>query len=223
MSRGLEVHPAGTGTDLEVWIHKGYIEAGYGWSFPAGDEVRVGVGSFEPRHHVKEPTVRLAGRPRPPARRLPGQLDPARDPPGRRRRRLLRRRLGGPLHPADRRGDPHRPLLRHRRRARAAGRARGRAVARAGARPLRPLLGRARLEVRVDEALAGHGVAPAPAGPRRARALDDPPPRRRVGLRALLAHRPAGVRAARAAGGGAAATRTPSRWRPRRGSRAAAR
>ena len=60
MSRGLEVHPAGTGTDLEVWIHKGYIEAGYGWSFPAGDEVRVGVGSFEPRHHVKEPTVRLA-------------------------------------------------------------------------------------------------------------------------------------------------------------------
>ena len=60
MSRGLEVHPAGTGTDLEVWIHKGYIEAGYGWSFPAGDEVRVGVGSFEPRHHVKQPTVRLA-------------------------------------------------------------------------------------------------------------------------------------------------------------------
>jgi menaquinone-9 beta-reductase len=60
MSRGLEVHPAGTGSDLEVWIHKGYIEAGYGWSFPAGDEVRVGVGSFEPRHHVKEPTVRLA-------------------------------------------------------------------------------------------------------------------------------------------------------------------
>jgi menaquinone-9 beta-reductase len=61
MSRGLEVHPAGTGEDLEVWIHKGYIEAGYGWSFPAGDEVRVGVGSFEPRHHVKQPTVRLAG------------------------------------------------------------------------------------------------------------------------------------------------------------------
>ena len=43
-----------------MWIHKGYIEAGYGWSFPAGDEVRVGVGSFEPRHHVKQPTVRLA-------------------------------------------------------------------------------------------------------------------------------------------------------------------
>ena len=33
------------------------MPAGYGWSFPAGDEVRVGVGSFDPRFHVKEPTV----------------------------------------------------------------------------------------------------------------------------------------------------------------------
>ena len=60
MSRGLEVHPAGTGSELEVWIHKAYLQAGYGWAFPAGDEVRIGMGSFEPRHHVKEPTVRLA-------------------------------------------------------------------------------------------------------------------------------------------------------------------
>ncbi len=60
MSRGLEVHPPGTGTDLEVWIHKGYIRSGYGWSFPARDELRVGVGSFEPRHHVKQPTIQLA-------------------------------------------------------------------------------------------------------------------------------------------------------------------
>jgi flavin-dependent dehydrogenase len=37
------------------------VRAGYSWSFPAGDELRVGVGSFEPRDHVKEPTVRLAG------------------------------------------------------------------------------------------------------------------------------------------------------------------
>jgi digeranylgeranylglycerophospholipid reductase len=42
-----------------VWVHKGYVRAGYGWSFPAGDEVRIGVGSFDPRDHVKEPTVRL--------------------------------------------------------------------------------------------------------------------------------------------------------------------
>src|SRR5262249_55291514 len=42
------------------WIDARCIRAGYGWSFPAGDEVRIGVGSFWPAHHVKEPTVRLA-------------------------------------------------------------------------------------------------------------------------------------------------------------------
>ncbi len=60
LSRGLEVHPRGSGADLEVWIDRGYVPAGYGWSFPAGDELRIGVGSFDPRHHVREPTVRLA-------------------------------------------------------------------------------------------------------------------------------------------------------------------
>jgi len=60
LSRGLEVHPPGGGQDLEIWIDRSYVPAGYGWSFPAGDEVRIGVGSFDPRFHVKEPTVRLA-------------------------------------------------------------------------------------------------------------------------------------------------------------------
>jgi flavin-dependent dehydrogenase len=60
LSRGLEVHPHGSGPDLEVWIDRAYVPAGYGWSFPAENEVRVGVGSFDPRFHVKEPTVRLA-------------------------------------------------------------------------------------------------------------------------------------------------------------------
>jgi menaquinone-9 beta-reductase len=60
LSRGLEVHPHGGGDELEVWIDRSYVPAGYGWSFPADDEVRVGVGSFDPRFHVKEPTVRLA-------------------------------------------------------------------------------------------------------------------------------------------------------------------
>ena len=60
LSRGLEVHPKGSGTDMEIWIDRSYVPAGYGWSFPAEHEVRVGVGSFDPRHHVKEPTVRLA-------------------------------------------------------------------------------------------------------------------------------------------------------------------
>jgi menaquinone-9 beta-reductase len=61
LSRGLEVHPWGASDELEIWIDRGYVPAGYSWSFPAHDEVRVGVGSFDPRFHVKEPTVRLAG------------------------------------------------------------------------------------------------------------------------------------------------------------------
>jgi flavin-dependent dehydrogenase len=60
LSRGLEVHPGGASDELEIWIDRGYVPAGYGWSFPANDEVRVGIGSFDPRHHVKEPTVRQA-------------------------------------------------------------------------------------------------------------------------------------------------------------------
>jgi flavin-dependent dehydrogenase len=45
---------------LEIWIDRDYVPAGYSWSFPAGEEVRVGVGSFDPRFHVKDSTVRLA-------------------------------------------------------------------------------------------------------------------------------------------------------------------
>ena len=46
LSRGLEVHPRGRGDDLEIWIERGMVPAGYGWSFPADDEIRVGLGSF---------------------------------------------------------------------------------------------------------------------------------------------------------------------------------
>jgi digeranylgeranylglycerophospholipid reductase len=59
LSRGLEVHPGGEGDDLEIWIDRRYVPAGYGWSFPAEDEVRIGIGSFDPRFHVKETTVLL--------------------------------------------------------------------------------------------------------------------------------------------------------------------
>jgi menaquinone-9 beta-reductase len=62
LSRGLEVHPGGRSGELEIWIDRAVVPAGYGWSFPAADEVRVGVGSFDPRFHVKEPTVELAER-----------------------------------------------------------------------------------------------------------------------------------------------------------------
>jgi flavin-dependent dehydrogenase len=60
LSRGLEVHPPAQGQELEIWIDPRYVQAGYGWSFPAGQELRVGVGSFEPRDHVRGPTMRLA-------------------------------------------------------------------------------------------------------------------------------------------------------------------
>jgi flavin-dependent dehydrogenase len=60
LSRGLEVHPEGSGEDLEIWIDRRYVPAGYGWSFPARDELRIGVGSFDPRFHVRKTTELLA-------------------------------------------------------------------------------------------------------------------------------------------------------------------
>src|SRR4051794_21870232 len=62
ISRGLEVHPDGRGDDLEVWVDRSVVRYGYAWSVPAAAERRVGVGSYEPRHHVKEPTKEMARR-----------------------------------------------------------------------------------------------------------------------------------------------------------------
>jgi flavin-dependent dehydrogenase len=64
LSRGLEVHPeAGAPDDaLDVWVDRSLARRGYGWRVPAGEEQRVGVGSYDPRDHVKEPTNDLAGR-----------------------------------------------------------------------------------------------------------------------------------------------------------------
>jgi digeranylgeranylglycerophospholipid reductase len=76
LSRGLEVHPEGSGEDLEVWIDPRYVRAGYSWSFPAAGELRVGVGSFEPRDHVKQATVALAGDLALPAVRFQGNWIP---------------------------------------------------------------------------------------------------------------------------------------------------
>ena len=76
LSRGLEVHPHGGGEDLEVWIDRRYVPAGYGWSFPARDEQRIGVGSFDPRFHVKDTTVLLADDLERPAVRYQGNWIP---------------------------------------------------------------------------------------------------------------------------------------------------
>ena len=82
LSRGLEVHPHAGGEDLELWIDPRYVRRGYSWSFPADGELRVGVGSFDPRDHVKEPTLQLASDVGVPAERwqgnwIPHQLRPA--------------------------------------------------------------------------------------------------------------------------------------------------
>ncbi|EHN12459.1 hypothetical protein PAI11_06360 [Patulibacter medicamentivorans] len=60
LSRGLEIHPHGEAGELELFLDPTYVPAGYSWVFPAGHEVRVGVGSFDPRYHVKDPTLKLA-------------------------------------------------------------------------------------------------------------------------------------------------------------------
>jgi menaquinone-9 beta-reductase len=78
LSRGLEVHPWGASDDLEIWIDRRYVPAGYGWSFPARDELRIGVGSFDPRFHVKDTTVELASDLGRPAERYQGNWIPHR-------------------------------------------------------------------------------------------------------------------------------------------------
>jgi flavin-dependent dehydrogenase len=65
LSRGLEVHPrrATAGGDaLDVWIERDVVRRGYGWRVPAGAEARIGVGSYEPAHHVRAPTEALSAR-----------------------------------------------------------------------------------------------------------------------------------------------------------------
>ena len=125
LSRGLEVHPrASGGRDLDVWVDRSLVRAGYAWQVPAAGEQRVGVGSYAPRDHVKEPVAgvrRPAGDGR---RALAGQLVPAQAAPGRRRPDVLRWRQRGPLPAAVGGGDPDGVPLRDRLRARAAGGAR---------------------------------------------------------------------------------------------------
>jgi len=60
LTRALEVHPPGTGQDLEVWVDRRYVPAGYGWCFPADDELRIGVCSYRPPSHVRAGTDLLA-------------------------------------------------------------------------------------------------------------------------------------------------------------------
>ncbi len=56
LTRGLEVHPRGNSDDLEVWVDRRYARSGYGWCFPAGEELRIGACSYWPDDHVREGT-----------------------------------------------------------------------------------------------------------------------------------------------------------------------
>ena len=64
LSRGLEVHPPhdASGDELHCWVDRSVVRRGYGWHVPAGGEVRIGVGSYDPHKHVKDATVALAER-----------------------------------------------------------------------------------------------------------------------------------------------------------------
>ena len=104
--------PAAAASDLEIWIERGVVPPA-----TAGASRRRRVAGR--RRLLRPPLPRQgadrASSPSDLERRrgpLPGQLDPAQAAPGDRGRRLLRRRLGRPLPAADRRGNPHRLLLR---------------------------------------------------------------------------------------------------------------
>ncbi len=80
LSRGLEVHPhaQGDGDALDVWVERSLVRRGYGWRVPAGGEARIGVGSYDPRQHVRRPTDALAARVDAPAERYQGNWFPHR-------------------------------------------------------------------------------------------------------------------------------------------------
>jgi menaquinone-9 beta-reductase len=80
LSRGLEVHPEAKsdGDALDVWVERSLVRRGYGWRVPAGAEARIGVGSYDPRQHVRRPTDALAARVDAPAVRYQGNWFPHR-------------------------------------------------------------------------------------------------------------------------------------------------
>ncbi len=129
---------------MELWIDPRYIRSGYAWSFPAREEVRVGVGSFWPAHHVREPTVRLArelglGQSGYQGNWIPHQLRPAVEDGV-----FFVGDSAGHCLPLTAEGIRTALLLRDRLRARAARGARRPPHPRAGAEPLRRVLRRAR-------------------------------------------------------------------------------
>ena len=186
--------PCGGGDEMELWIDRKYVPAGYGWSFPAGDETRIGVGSFDPRFHVKDTTVMLAEdlsrEPGP----LPGQLDPAPAARGHRRRRLLRGRPAGHCLPLTAEGIRTALLLRDRVRPRAARGGGGQPADRRRAGALRRLQRIPPLEVRGMLLAQRRSRACRPRLLNRSISAMQCEALRGLGLRPLPGHSPARVR-----------------------------
>ena len=190
--------PSGAGDEMEIWIDRRYVPAGYGWSFPAGEELRIGVGSFDPRFHVKDTTVLLAEDLERDPVRYQGNWIPHRLRDATEDGIFFVGDSAGSLPAADRGGHPHRPLLRHRLRARAARRGRG------------PGDDRARRW-------------PATATSRRSHAWKFDADAARAAARPARPAAPAGAGSARDAVGGASSTgRSGTTWRSRRRSSLAA-
>ena len=138
LSRGLEVHPDGhRRRPRAVARPASYVRAGYCWASPPATSCASASARSTRATTSRSRRVALADGPRRPGRALPGQLDPPPAAPRRRGRHLLRRRQRRALPADDRRGHPHRAVLRPGLRPRAARGRRGPPDARAGARPLR--------------------------------------------------------------------------------------
>ena len=201
LSRGLEVHPVGAGEEMEIWIDRRYVPAGYGWSFPAGEELRIGVGSFDPRFHVKDTTVMLAEDLERDPVRYQGNWIP---------HRLRSAAEDGVFFVGDSAGHCLPLTAEGIRTALYFGIACGRELRavvegdrtrRRGARPLRRLLGLPRVEVHGDAASPAAGAARAAAAARARHWRDAVAPLPRLVVRPLPRDRAARVRPRRSAAG----------------------
>ena len=61
LSRGLEVHPDGGGTDLDVWVDRSLVRRGYCWSVPGRGRAAGGLGLLRPAP-ARQGADRRAGR-----------------------------------------------------------------------------------------------------------------------------------------------------------------
>ena len=154
LSRGLEVHPLGSGDALEVWVDRSYVPAGYGWSFPAAGRSGLAWGRLT---RAITSRSRRCGSPRTlvamrSATRAIGSLTAS--APAAEQGVFFVGDSAGHCLPLDRRGDQDRALLRHRLRPRAARGRRGLPGARERSAALRRLQREPQMEVRGASASA---------------------------------------------------------------------